>query len=478
MSVVRSIIRGVLYGFLVSQVSGALPVRAVALSRSQPAANHPESITHVDRIALSQALEAYNQGRTAEAKPVLEKLVRKYPSNFAVVETLGLMDAEAGDFSSALPLLKKACTIRPSSARAQANLGTAYAKLNRLNEAAGALRRSATLNPEDAQTQSALGQVLMMTGHPRQAAAAFAAAASLITPGPNLIYNWTVALLDANDAKSAAKVLARLPKSEESAQIESLWGEVEERNHHYLDALRHYQSAARMDPSEANLCALGQELIRHWNFATATRILKYGLSKYPDSAKIRLDLALSQYASSNYRAAASLLAGLLKSHPENRLYAELLGLNCLQMQSRNTSDCDVLAYAARTQPSNALAALYTAEIILNRPQAQQNVARARTLLHQAIRANPKLSQAWFQMGVLDQNNQNWQDSANMLKKALLLQPDDAKAHYRLSRDYAHLGDRQRALREIQLYQKYSRNNGKSSNTRMSEVTKFLVKSQR
>ncbi len=450
-----------------------VPASSVALQSAVSSSTHAATMNDADRTALSRALAAYDRGQPEQAMPVLRELVRKYPGNFDATETLGLIHAEAGDFSSALPLLEKACHIRASSALAQANLGTAYIKLNRINDALHALKRAAALDPHNAQTQSALGQALMSAGHPAEAAGAFAAANAEGHPDPDLVYNWALALFDAGNTKRASEVLARISDKESSAQVESLWGDIEEKNLNHVAALRHFETAAKLDPSEANIDALGKELTRHWTFATAIRIFEYGVAKYPASTRLRLGLAVAEYANDDYPGSAAVLAALLDAEPENRLYADLLGKNCILLGTNN-SNCDKLIELAARHPSNAAAALYAAEMILRQPQGESDTSRAGILLKQAMAADPTLVEAFFQMGILDQRLMHWQESAAMLQKAVALQPSYAQAHYQLARAYSHLGKREQALEEIKLQQEYSHKNEDSRNARMREVTKFLV----
>ncbi len=57
-------------------------------------------------------------------------------------------------------------------------------------------------------------------------------------------------------------MVATIPHADSSAQIQSLWGEIEEKNENFGAALEHDQRAAQLDPSETNVYALGLELMR------------------------------------------------------------------------------------------------------------------------------------------------------------------------------------------------------------------------
>lgn len=431
-------------------------------------------MSSADRSALIQALDAYDQGRPDEARPVLEQLVRRYPDSFEATETLGLIAAEGGDFAAALPRLEKACALRPSSGLALANLGTAYLKLKRNADAVRILQRAAAIDPKNRETQSALGQALMLMGRPADAATAFAAACANGPPDPDLLYNRAVALLNAGKAKQAAEVVAAVPHAESSATVQSLWGEIAEKNGDFGAALEHDQRAAELDPSDTNLYALGIELMHDGLFPAATKILDYAAAKYPDSVKLQFALGLAKYGGDDYAGSATIFSVLLEREPESSLYADLLGRNCMMIDRRRNAGCDVLERAADANPPNAAASLSVAEQILRQPLAEQNTTRARSLLDEAIRTDSKLSEAWLEEGILDQQEMRWPESAVKLEKAVALRADDAEAHYRLARAYAHMGRREEALHEIALQQKYSNRNESSESARKREVTAFLT----
>ena len=431
---------------------------------------------HADQMALERALAAYDQGRAQEAEPTLRGLVQRYPENFAATETLGLIYAEAENLASALPLLEKACRLRPSSPLGLANLGAVLLKMNRVPEAVKALQRSASLDPKNSETQSSLGQALMQTGKAAEAAKAFAAAATGKPDDADTIYNWALALFNAGKFQEASEVLSRHPARASSAEAQSLLADIEEKQGHYEAAVEHFKAAAELDPSEANLYALGIEFLRHWTFPAAIKVYEFATSKYPSSTRLRLGLGVAEYGNNDYARAIPIFAELLAAAPDNALYADLLGRNCMSFSEQQSSPCDSLQTFALSHPNNAEAAVFASANILRRPQAQEqeDLGMARRLLEQAIAADPKLPEAYFQLAVLDQQQMQWQQSATLLEKALVLRPEYAQAHYRLVRAYRRLGRNEEAQREAALSQKYSEQEKDSLNARLQEVTTFLV----
>jgi len=455
-----------------------LPWCLVAAAQvTPPGSAQPQAMTSADRAKLQRSLTAYDEGHPQEAEPILREIAASYPDNFEAAEALGLIYAESGKTSAALPLLQRATKLRPSMAAAWANLGAAYLKLNRTEDAVQALRKSAALDPKNPQTQSNLGQALMESRHPAEAAAAFASAASGDPQNADLLYNWALALFDAGKVQSAAEVLARLPGKEVSAPAQSLWADIEEKQGNYKSAAEHFQAAVDLDSSEPNLNALGIEFMRHWTFDAAIKVYEFGVSKYPASLRMKFGLGVAKYGNNDFRGAAPIFSELLAADPANSMYADLLGHTCSLLSDTKDTGCDQLVEFARQHPQNAAAAAFAAASILHRPEQEQDLALAQRLLDQAIRADPKLAEAYFQLGVLDQRQVRWAESAIALRKAIALRPEFAQAHYRLARAYMRLGKREQAQQEIALQERYSTLEKDNLNARLKAVTTFLVTMQ-
>lgn len=429
----------------------------------------------VDRDALRNALDAYDRGETVKAEPVLHDLATRYPANYEANEAVGSLYAEAGDMQRALPYLEAACRLSPRQPVAHANLGAAYLKLNRLPDSLRELQLAAKTDPGNRETQSNLGQALMLSGKPREAASAFAVASRAKPDDWGLRYNWALALYDAGSLKQAAEVLRPIPAQARTDQMHSLAGDIDEKLGNYKDAATSYQQAAQLNPSDANIYALTAELLRHWTWNEAIQIAQYGERQYPASSHFKVAEGIALYGSSQYPAASSAFAALLAAEPDNAVYADLLGRSCSLVAEGISAECNGLEDFARHHPQNAEAATYAATALLHRPAGQQDTAKAEQFLQQAIAADPKLAEAYFQFGVLDQMKLNWQASAAMLEKAIALRPTYPEAHYRLSRAYAHMGRRDDAQHEIALQQQYSQQEKDRLNTRMQEVVTFLLK---
>lgn len=457
------------------RVGAAAVVAAACLSAAITAEAQVRATAsdHGDRAA---ALAAYDAGRTAEAKVALERISGRYPTDFAVQEALGLIDAEANDVAAALPHLRAAEKAQPRDAAAQANLGAAYLELQQLPEAVRTLEAAVALDAGNPGVQANLGRALFLSkGYAR--AAEVLAEASRLDPGNTDLLSDRAVALDASGASGRAlEVLEQLPADRRTAAVELLWGDVAEHAGRYEESVAHMQTAARMEPSEEHLFALAVELLRHWTWQPAEQIARFGLEKYPDSKRLRLAEGIAFYGNTHYAEAATVFAELLHGEPDNNAYGDLLGRSCSALGEGETADCTSLTAFAEQHPANAQAATFAAISILHRPQTEQNLAEAERLLRQAIAHEPGSAEAHYQMGVLEQERRQWPESEAELREAVRLRPMYAEAHYRLSRAYSHEGKAELARHEIELQQQDARAEKASADAQLKEVTIFLTES--
>jgi tetratricopeptide (TPR) repeat protein len=457
------IFRPFISAFFLTILSGAgMPV---LLAQHRTAAKDAES--------LAAAMKAEDEGHLHEAESILASLAAKYPESFEISASLGEIYAEEGNYAQAAPLLEKAVKLRPSSAPVLANLGAVYLKLDRNEDAVRVLRRAALLDPKNPATQSNYGLALMQMKHPAEAAKAFATAASVKAPDDDLLYNWSLALYDSGQYDEAGKVLSRATNLGTSAAAQSLMGDICEKQKNYKDAGEHYVAAVKLDPSEQNIYTAGIEFLRHWTFDPAIQYFQFGVKHYPASKRMLLALGIAHYSNNEFAKAAPIFAQLLNSDPDDEFVASLLGHDCSLMPD-DSPGCSSLVDFAQRHTKNAPVATYAAASILHRPSDQQDLALANQLLQQAIAADPKFPESYYQLGVLEQQKKDWQASLAPLQRAIALRPAYSQAHYRLALAYSHTGQHEKAQAEIGLQQKYSQQEKDDLNARFKQVTTFLV----
>lgn len=456
---------------------GLAGLALLAVQATAAQSSTANGITSADNRAFQQAMQSMNDGNAAAAEPVLRRLQSRHPQNYEINESLGLLYASAGNLAAAAPLLSSAAREKPDSDVAHANLGTAYLKLGRTADAARELAVAARLNPSNAATQEALGQAWMLLKDPAKAAAAFEAALPNDAGNPDLLYNAALALYNCGRAADAAPLLARMPNVDASAEAQSLYGDIDEQLAHYEDAAKHYANAVRLDPSEANLYLLGIEFLRHWTFDPAAKEFAAGVRVFPNSRRMRLGLGVALYGAGNYDQAIPVFADLLAEDSGNSLYAELLGRTCTVLTEGEQPKCAALIDYAEKHPKDAMLASYAATSILHQPADAAQLALARRLLENAMRADPSLPEAHYGMGLLLQTESQWPQSIPELRTAIRLRPGYASAHYRLALALSHTGHHEEANAEIALEQKYNQQEQASVDARLKQVTTFLVKLQ-
>ncbi len=438
-----------------------------------------QSMTPADTQRLQSALVDYDAGNLARAQPVLLELASRYPRQMQVQAAAGMTLAELGKIAEATPYLLQAHTLAPDNAEVALNLAVAYLKANQAVKAVPLLQAAVQQKPGSAELRVTLAQAQMQANQPEAAVQSYAKADALLrasgsTANAELRQDWAAALLNANKAPQAAAVLQEVPAAENSAPVQELLAEVEEKSGHYEAAVRHFKRAAELDPSEPNLYAYGSELMQHWTFPAAIEILSFASHKYPESERLQMGLGIAYYGNSAYDKAVPVFETLLAKQPDSAAAADLLGRSCSAISGGQQAGCATLRQFAQMHPANAPASLYAAIAILHQPAEQQDSGAVESLLRNALRVDPKLAEAWYQLAVLQQTRNEWQASAASLDRALGVRPAYPEAHYRLARAYSHLGKRDEAQQQIALQQKYAAETKAAENKRMQEVMTFLT----
>jgi tetratricopeptide (TPR) repeat protein len=364
--------------------------------------------------AASSRTASVSSSSSAAVEDSLRKDAEREPGNFDVNHRLGKMLLDGGKGAEAIPYLERASRVNPGDYENAYELALAYAR--------------------DGQCERARTQ--------------------------------TRTMLTAQD--TAGKELDR----QEQAELHHLLGDVEEKLGKSLEAVREYQHAAELNPSEANLFDWGTELLIHRAFEPATEVFNEGNRLFPRSARMLAGLGVSWYARGSDDQAVERLCQASDLNPDDPNPYLFLGKIQSVETAQSTCTMEKLGRFVRLQPDNAQANYYYA-LGLSRRNDADDLAHAEFLLEKAVRLDPKLAAAYLQLGVLYSQRGDSSKAVSAYLEAIAANPGLVAAHYRLAQAYSRSGEKSKAQAELQIYNQLSKETAEEANGQRREIQQFV-----
>jgi tetratricopeptide (TPR) repeat protein len=294
-------------------------------------------------------------------------------------------------------------------------------------------------------------------------------------------------------SESLAKETATLKSGEpgetaavasESARAADSHRELGDRAEHSGDplaAVREYEKAVRLNPSEQNYFAWGMELLLHRAIKPAAEVFTKGVVAHPKSARMLAGLGAALYASGSYADAARHVCAASDLQPADP--TPYLFLGKMEKAAPDPLPCaaEKLARFAHDQPTNALGNYYYAVALWKQSRAADKGAeesptlqQSEALLQRAISADPKLDEAYVQLGVLYAAQGNFRQAITAYKKAIEVNPQSSEAHYRLALAYKRVGEEGKSEQEMQLYKQAEKTETAAIEQQRREIRQFLI----
>ena len=366
------------------------------------------------------------------------------------------------------------------------------------------LRDTVARDPENFEANRRLGKSLVDNGKAAEGVPYLERAARLNPGDDDNSYELALAYADAGNLErartQARSLLARQDKThQDRPELHHLLGDVEEKLGNPLEAVREYQRAAELDPSELYLFDWGTELLTHRALEPATEVFAKGNRLFPKSVRMLVALGVAWHARGSYDQAAQCLANASDLAPDNPTPYLFLG----RMQSVETtpSEGSVERFArfAQLQPDNALANYYYAVSLWKQWGKQsagsvdsdtERSARVESLLQKAVHLDPKLGAAYLQLGILYSQRADFSRAISAYQKAIevTVSPDEAssqvatpqldetlaEAHYRLAQAYLRTGDKAKGQEQLQLHDQLAKKTKEDAERGRREIQEFVI----
>lgn len=252
--------------------------------------------------------------------------------------------------------------------------------------------------------------------------------------------------------------------------------EADEKSGKPLEAVREYQRAAELNPSEANIFDWGTELLLHRAAEPAVEVFTQGSRLFPHSVRMLTGLGAAWYAQGSYDQAAQRLceaSDLNPSDPEPYLF---MGKMEAVENAQSEAVAERLGRFVKLQAENALANYYYAVVLWKQRRSTENVvqlSRIKSLLEKAIQLDPQLGPAYLQLGILYSEQKDLPKAISAYQRAIGATPQLEQAHYRLAQAYRQAGEASKAHAEMQFYEEITKEKAEETARQRRELQQFV-----
>jgi tetratricopeptide (TPR) repeat protein len=300
-----------------------------------------------------------------------------------------------------------------------------------------ALLEAAKQSPDDFGAQQRLGELYLQQNRLSEGIVYLERAQRLNSRDYDSGYDLSLAYLNSGDTGKALAQLRRMIAQHETAELDDLLAEAIDKSGDTKGAANEYYRAAELDPSEQNIFDLASFLLQHKTYEgflnNALTFFRYGVQKYPRSAKLTVGLGVALFANSNYDDAVQTLCAAVDLDPRDPKPFEFLGKVSTASPAHIPEIRKRLAAFVHLYPDNGPATYYYAMSLWQRAQGEPaaDMATIKALLEKAIAADPNFYEAHYQLGILYQDQQKYEDAIREFNQTIKLRPDYNRAHYRL-----------------------------------------------
>jgi tetratricopeptide (TPR) repeat protein len=440
----------------------------------------PDSRTEDLNSEFQSAAAAYDAGHYAEAAAQLERLLPRAANRFEVQELLGAVYASLRQDAKAIEHLDAAVRLSPDSVVARTNLAAALTHAGKADQAGEQFRKALELEPGSFQANHNLGEFYAQAGKLTDALPLLEKAQRIDPSSYDNGYDLALADFLAVRLPAAKQIVHSLMAKKETGELHDLLGQIDEKDGDFVAAENEFETASHLDPSEENLFDWGSELLLHRTYEPAIQVFREATRRFPSSPRLMIGLGMALDLGGKFDEAVKALLTAADLAPSDARCYLFLSQAFDSSPSQAQEVKERFRRYAELQPANALAQYYYALSLWKGSRAgdaNPDLEAVESLLKRSIALDEKLPEAHLQLGNLYAGRHDYAGSVPEYVRALELNPNLADAHFRLGTDYVHLGKKDQADKEFEIYKKLRAQHLAEVDKEKAEVQQFVYSSK-
>lgn len=332
-----------------------------------------------------------------------------------------------------------------------------------------------------ADARLAAGVAFAQHGYFTRAATHFARARQLAPKNYTIDYNLGLALFRSEQHEEAAAVLRHTLAYRDTAELRHLLADVYENSGHYIEALREYEHAVRLEPgNETYWFALAYELLKHRTHDGAATTLETALQRFPKSFRLHLALGITYFARRQYGQAVSSFVTACDLEPTAVGPYRMLAAAC---RNRAQWGAGVLERFQRLMQINPKTPWGPYLYGLAREESVEGIPVSDSVRPQgdpegyyrkSIMLDPGFTEARYRLGRLYRKQGRLAEAVQQLEAASKQRQDWSEPRYELARAYMQLGNRAAAERELDMHRELLENEERKNAEEFGQVQQFIL----
>jgi tetratricopeptide (TPR) repeat protein len=289
-------------------------------------------------------------------------------------------------------------------------------------------------------------------------------------------YRLGLLLLEHNKADEGMPFLRHASEIQPgNAAVHHALGDAGEKTGDPLAAVREYQRAAEIDPSEPFLFDWGSELLLHHAPEPAIEVFTKGNSRYPKSARMLIGLGAAAFARGANEQAVQRMCEASDLNPVDATPYLFLGKMLRAGNRPSQEERDKLERFVKLQPQNAEANYYYA-VALWKSRRDPNdpaVSQAESLLARAVQLNRKFAAAYLELGILHAEERDYEKAIADYQQAIQIDPRLEEAHFRLGQAYRQAGEAEKSKEELRIHRQLTQESAQQIDRERHEIRQFV-----